>query len=241
MYRFGRSLPLVLACALAAAGTAHATGVCENTETHYDPPELFDESTRSFAIPGSQPWCDEQQDGGSLDEQRGTVSFVELRDVADKVLGRLSTASGADARHLKASAGDFDAIAFGKLHATLLARGYQPLVAPAKCRLATEWTDVESAGGWRGATLQLDVTSGGKPIAHTVLGKGSIARRGDQLVRAHVLAKQSAIAVFAIVPSCAGPPPGYFGPSDGGDCYRVDTPVVLLLDAKTTPALAACF
>jgi hypothetical protein len=56
-----------------------------------------------------------------------------------------------------------------------------------------------------------------------------------------VLAKQASVAVFAIVPSCAGPPPGYFGPDDGGECYRVNTPVAMLFDVKTLPSLAACF
>jgi hypothetical protein len=41
--------------------------------------------------------------------------------------------------------------------------------------------------------------------------------------------------VFAIVPACGGPPPGYFGPDDGGACYHVDTSRALLVDAP------ACF
>jgi hypothetical protein len=221
--------------ALAVAGHAHATGMCENVGVRYDPPELFDEATQSFAIPASQPWCDVDQDG---DEQRGTVSFVELRDVHDKVIGILSTATGADAAHLTAAVGVFDAVPLGKLHATLLARGYAPLVTKAKCKLATAWTDGANVGGWRGATLQLDVESAGKRVSRATLGAGSAARRGDQILRSHVLAKRSAIAVFAIVPSCAGPPPGYFGSDDAGDCYHDDTPVVMLLDG---PAIAGCF
>jgi hypothetical protein len=231
---------IVLVIILARA--AHATGVCENTEPRFDPPELFDETTQSFAVQGSQPWCDEVQDGGAIDEARGAVSFVMLRDVHDKVLGILSTAQGDDAKHLTAMVGKFEAVPLGKLHATLLKRGYKPLAQRAKdCKLATAWTDIAPPGGWRDATLQLDVKIGSKQLSRTRLGTGSIERRGDQFVRAHVLRQQLAIAVFAIVPSCAGPPPGYFGPDDGGMCYRVDRPLAFLLEARNTPALAACF
>jgi hypothetical protein len=225
-----------------STSAADATGLCENVAPRYDPPELFDEATQSFAIPVSEPWCEQVQDGDTYNEKRESMSFVELRDVHNKVLGVLSTATGSDADHLKTAIGAFEAVPFGKLHATLLKRGYKPLGSNAKgCKLTTAWTNVDNGGGWRGATLQLDVENRGKRALRIQLGKGSIARRGDQIVRAQFLAKQSAIALFAIIPSCAGPPPGYFGPDDGGDCYHVDTPIVMLLDAKNTPALAACF
>jgi hypothetical protein len=221
---------IALAVLLMTASHAHATGVCENTSAHYDPPELFDEGTQSFAIPALQPWCEEVQSGGAIDEKRGSVSFVELRDVHDKVLGILSTATGDDAGHLKAAVGAFEAVPLGKLHSTLLKRGYVPVVSKAKgCKLTTVWTDVGKSGGWRGATLQLDLENAGKRLLRMKLGTGSIARRGDQIVRGHVIAKQPAIAIFAIVPACAGPPPGYFGPDDTGDCYQVDTPVVMMI------------
>jgi len=244
---------LVLAAMLVLGRVAHATGPCENTGPRYDPPELFDAKTQSFAIPASQPWCDvtvdgevlppgELRTGAVIDEIRGAVSFVELRDVNNHVIAILSVARGADAEHLEQAVGVFEAVPSGKLHATLLARGYAPLVTRAKdCKLSTAWTDVEAGRGWRGATLQLDVQRSGKRLLRSPLGKGSIERRGDQFIRAHVLAKQASLAVFAIIPSCAGPPPGYFGPDDDGDCYHVNMPVATLLDAKTSPSLAACF
>ncbi len=219
---------------------ASATGLCENTPVRYDPPELFDEATQSFAVSASQAWCDVNDE--TLTETYGAVSFVELRDTHDKVLAILSTAQGADATHLRTARGDFEPIAVGKLHATLVARGYKPIVSKTKgCKLSTAWTDADSRDGWRGAALQLDVQRGKTRLSRVQLGEGSAARRGDQWFRAHVLAKQSTIAVFAIVPSCGGPPPGYFGTADGGSCYHDDTPIVVTLDATTTPALAACF
>jgi hypothetical protein len=223
------------------ARSAHAIGICEGTIRVYDAPEMFDEATQSFAIPATEPWCDViTTDNGNMDTVRGSVRFVELRDVSNQVIGRLSTAQGADADHLRQYGGDFEYVPYGKLHATLVKRGYAPIVAPSKCKLAGAWTDVQSGGGWRGATLQLDVVAAGKRVHRVRLGDGSVERRGDQMIRGHVIAKQ-AIAVFATVPSCGGPPPGYFGHDDGGDCYHVDTPVVLRLDPKSTPALAACF
>ncbi len=230
---------IAMAVVLVLARTAHATGPCENTETRYDPPELFDEATQSFAIPASQPWCDVTVTNDVVyDEVRGAVSFVELRDVRGNVLGRLSTAQGPDADHLTAH-GAFEPVPFGKLHATLLQRGYKPLVAAKNCKLQAVWADIEPPGGWRGASLSLDVVHAGKQVARILLGRGSVVRRGDQIIRSHVLAKSAGIAVLAIVPSCAGPPPGYFGSDDAGDCYKVDTPVATML--MPSPALAACF
>jgi len=226
------------------ARSAYATGFCENTERIYDPPEMFDETSQSFAIPGTQAWCDHVLDNGfPVDEQRGSVKFVELRDVFNHVIGVLSTAQGDDADHLQKFVGDFEYIPYGKLHATLVQRGYKPIVAVTKCKLAGAWTDVDPPANksWRGAALQLDVTAGGKRLHRVKLGDGAIERRGDQLIRGHTRAKGSAIAVFATVPSCAGPPPGYFGPDDGGVCYRKNEPVVLQLEVKSAPTLAPCF
>jgi hypothetical protein len=230
---------IAVAIVLVFARAASATGPCEDTDTRYDPPELFDEATRSFAIPAAQPWCDVKVTNDAVyDEVRGAVSFVELRDVRGNVLERLSTAQGSDADHLTAR-GAFTSVPFGKLHATLVQRGYKPLVAATKCKLEAVWSDLDPPGGWRGANLSLDVEHAGKRLARSLLGRGSVARRGDQIIRSHVLANAAGIAVFAIVPSCAGPPPGYFGSDDPGNCYNIDTPVVTLL--APSPALAACF
>ena len=54
---------------------AHATGLCENTPRHYDPPRLYSEIADAFAIFGSQAWC---EDDGNGKEIRGKVPFVEL-------------------------------------------------------------------------------------------------------------------------------------------------------------------
>jgi len=232
----------IVLASLCIARFAHATGTCEDTGVRYDPPQLFDGKTQSFAIPAVQDWCEEDQHNGVIDEVRGKVSFVELRDIHNKVLGVLSTATGGDAKRLNAAIGKFEAVPTGKLHAILLARGYAPLIAKSKCKLATAWTDYDPTveRDWRGANVQLEIKSAGKQLARILLGKGSLARRGDQWVRAHVIADQGAIAVFAIVPSCGGPPPGYFE-GDGGSCYHQNAPVAMLLTAKATPALAACF
>ena len=225
------------------ARSAYATGLCENTPPSYDPPEMFDEKTESFAIPVTQPWCDVVTEGDAMYEVRGNVKYVELRDTSNGIIGRVSTATGADADHLRERVGDFEYIPYGKLHATLVKRGYAPVVAPEKCKVTGAWTDVEppKSRDWRGATLQLDVLAGGKRLQRRRLGDGSIERRGDQVIRGHVRAKSSAIAVFATIPSCAGPPPGYFGPDDGGDCYRNNEPLVMQLEVKSAPTLAPCF
>ena len=48
----------------------------------------------------------------------------------------------------------------------------------------------------------------------------------------HWLAADRSVVVFSLVPTCAGPPPGYFGAGDAGLCYRIDTPDVRVIPAK---------
>jgi hypothetical protein len=213
-----------------SAGAAHAEGLCENTPLRFDPPTMFDAKTQSFAIPASQAWCDVTEDN---QEKRGTVAFVQLRDVHDKVLANVSGATGADATHLQAAIGAFEKLS--GLHAALVKRGYAPLDGKlAKCTVKTKWTGVTAGDrGWQDGTVVLELARGGKQLQQVTLGAGTAQRRGDQQVRTHAIGTQ--LAVFATVPSCDGPPPGYFSAGDAGDCYQKDQVSVRLIDAT------ACF
>ena len=70
----------------------------------------------------------------------------------------------------------------------------------------------------------------GKQIKRVSLGPIAQRRKADVVSVAHV--DGAKLVVWTLVPTCAGPPPGYFGADDGGDCYPVDTPVIRVLDAK---------
>lgn len=245
----GSSLRLVVTLAIFAATTgdlrsAHAIGLCENTPRHYDPPRLYSEAAQAFAIAGTQEWCEEQQDAGG--EVRGKVAFVELRDLTGKVIGLLSSARGPDASRMTDLVGAFEEVTAARLAATLKQRGYLPLQATSprsRCTVRTTWSAApkESVNGYPAAKLSLDVLAGAKRIARIDLGLGARDRKGAAAARGQFLPKRSSLAVWASVPTCEGPPPGYFGPDDRGVCYPVDGTRLMVLDATTTPAIAACF
>ena len=223
-----RAFVVVLVC---VARSAFASGLCENTPTHYDPPELYNPATRSFAIPATKSWCDD----GTGHEVRGTIKYVEL--ISSKgTLGRLSDVTGDDAKRV-ATWTDFELISHGTMHAELVKRGYASFVAPKLCKLAAEWTDIDPPG-WRAATLRLAVTVKAKRIATIPFAAGSEARRADVWLRSAFDKKRGSVTVIGLVPDCSGPPPGHFGSGDAGSCYVVETPVLLTLDEDNAPG---CF
>ena len=238
---------LAVCVLMLAARTAAATGVCENTPRHYDPPRLYSETEDAFAVFASQDWCDEVVSGGTIDEVRGKVHFVELRDIRGTVLAILSSARGKDAQRVTDLIGAFDPVSPAKLAGTLKARGYLPLMStgpkPRRCSVRTAWRPApkETVNGFPAATLSLEVLAGGKRLTRVELGLAARDRKPAAVVRAQWLPKRSGVAVWAIVPSCAGPPPGYFGADDAGDCYQVDNVALMVIDATATPELAACF
>jgi hypothetical protein len=233
------------AMAMLGTRTAEATGRCESTPRTYAPPRLFSEQALAFASFATQAWCEERGPGG---EVRGVVAFVELRDLDGGVVGILSSARGRDARRLEQAVGAFEAIAADRLAATLKARGYAPLVVAAtrgktRCevRTASIRAPKETVNGFPAERVQVDVVGGTGRILRVDADLIAQQRRDKLVLRAHVLTGRAAIAVWLRLPSCAGPPPGYFGPDDLGDCYPDDEIKILRFDAANTPALAACF
>lgn len=240
-----RTLVLVLfAMTMLGSRTAEAIGPCENTPLVYEPPLMFSEKEQAFAIPATQYWCEESTVGN---EVRGDLKFVELRDVNDIVIGRLSIAHGQVAKRLEQAVGAFEAVPAGKLAATLKARGYAPLAATgrgkARCavRTATTAAPKETVNGFPAERGHVEVVSGGKLLVRLDDDLTAEQRHDDFIVRAHFLAQRAAIAVWVQRPSCAGPPPGYWGPDSLGDCYPINNAEVLVLEVAKLPALAACF
>jgi hypothetical protein len=241
-------LPILLATVVIVMGlaprTAEAIGRCENTPRAYEPPTLFSEQEQAFAVPATQAWCEERDE---MNEDRGEIAFVELRDVDGDVVGILSSARGKDARRLEDLVGGFEPVAAGKLDGVLKARGFAPLAATTsgktRCEVRTDTSPApkETVNGFPAARVFVDVHGGGKRLARIDAGLAAQQRQYELVALGHAMVKRPVIAVWVRRPSCSGPPPGYFGPDDGGSCYSVDEIQVLRFDAGKLPALAPCF
>jgi hypothetical protein len=225
---------------------ASATGICENTGTTYGKPTMFAEATETFAIPATLAWCDEKEVGFGIEEERGTISYVELRDVSDKVVGVISSATGKNAKRLEEKVGTFTKVGAGKLDAELKKRGFVRLNAksPAKqaCRAQATFQKArkDKVNGFPAERMFLEVRAGTQRMLRNELGLSAAARHDKGVVIAHFYTTKKAVALFTLVPACGGPPPGYFGPDDAGDCYAIDDIKTSVIDASTGD-LARCF
>jgi hypothetical protein len=247
MIAMPRALVLIAVATLVtalASRSAHAIGLCEDTPRRYQPPRLFSEATKTFAISATLAWCEEHE----MDEVRGQIAFVELRDLDGKAVGFLSSARGQDAKRLTDVVGTFEAIPAKRLAQTLKQRGYVPLVASsigasARCTVRAVWTKApgEDVNGFPASKLALEVRAGTKRLIHRDVGLAARQRQGAEALRAHFLPKRAGVAVWINLPGCEGPPPGRFGPDDAGSCYELNEPRVMFLDAAKEPELAACF
>jgi hypothetical protein len=236
-----------VACLL-AAGTARATGACEDTEITYDPPTRFAPAQHQFAFDGVSDWCDENDDSGVLEEVRGKVRFVEIRDVTGKVVARLSSARRRDAEHLRAAVGAFEEVAAGRMQRTLADRGFVPLAAAARspaggCRVRTRYTRrAEALYGFPAGDVALEVYAGKRTLIGRDVGVASREVRGGIVARAQFLPAERALAVWVRIPQCqGGPPPGYWGEGSPGECYHADTIATALMKVADLPDLAVCF
>lgn len=216
---------LVIVAALATP--AYAIGLCEDTPRHYSAPKLYSPIEHAFAVEVTQAWCEVER--GNL-ERRGTIAYVDLVG-PNGASTKLSTATGADAMRLEKAIGSFEPVS--KIAVELARRGYLPIVSSRRCSVSPAWTgDAFSEGGWPMIEMGVDLRRGTARLAHEDLGGAAKERTRDAIVRGHWLAAEASVVVFSLVPTCAGPPPGYFGAGDAGVCYRIDTPDVRVIPAK---------
>lgn len=241
-----RSTYLLSLVGVLLPSVAAATGICENTGTTYGKPTLFAEATETFAVPATLAWCDEKDNGGSIEEVRGTIAYVELRDVNNNAVGLISSAKGKDAKRLEDSVGEFDKVVAGKLDAELKKRGYVAINAksPAKaaCRAQATFKKApkDTVNGFPAERMYIEVRAGKKSMLRKELGLSAQQRQESGVVLAHFYTTKKAVALFTLLPTCSGPPPGYFGPDDVGDCYEDDTITTSLIDGSKGD-LARCF
>ncbi|HMF43473.1 MAG TPA: hypothetical protein VKQ32_22525 [Polyangia bacterium] len=238
----------VFAACLLGAAKAHATGACEDTEIKYQPATQFAPALRQFAYEGSSDWCEENDETGVVEETRGTVRFVEIRDMTGKVVARLSSARRRDAERLRAAVGAFEEVAAGRLQSALADRGFVPLAAAARspagaCRVRALYTGhAEKQNGFPAGDVAVQIYSGRRKLADRDVGVAARELRGQILARAQFLPAERAVAVWVRIPQCVGgPPPDYWGKGVPGTCYHGDVIATALLTAAEQPDLAACF
>jgi hypothetical protein len=238
---------LVAAILVLFPGAATATGVCENTPRRYPAVIGFAAASMTFAVEGTQEYCEEIERRGSLDERRGTLSFVELQD-RNRVTGRLASLRGHDAKRLRSLVGTFERVKEGPLAATLARRGFVPVPTQTtspngRCQIRQAWsTHAVKQNGFPAHGLALEVYAGAQHLARFDIGVTADELRKNVAQRAVFLVDRAAVAVWVRLPQCVGgPPPGYFQPGDSGDCYAADSSLVLVHEAAKHKELAVCF
>jgi len=239
---------VLLAGLLLPAGAARATGACENTPVRYDVPIRFAPREHLFAYPGVSHWCEEDESSGVIEEIRGSVRFVEIRDTDGKVMTRLATARRREAERLRGNIKTFDEVAPGRMLPTLAGRGFVPLAAAARspagdCRVRKKVApQKEKLYEFPASKVAVEVYAGKRTLAVRDAGVAARELVSGVAVRAQFLADERAIAVWVRVPQCnGGAPPGYWGEGSPGECYHEDTVFVSLLTIADYPDLAACF
>jgi hypothetical protein len=95
--------------------------------------------------------------------------------------------------------------------------------------------------GFPEKALGIAVVSSGKRLFGWPAGTFAVQREKDVAVHGYFLARARLLVVWSVAPRCEGPPPGYFGPDDGGTCHDKDETALHLVRAEDQPLLAGCF
>lgn len=229
---------IVLAAALVGApAAAQAMGLCENLSATWRLDSVSERASQ-IVISGELEWCEETDDG----EERGVVHAAQIRDFSDQVAQWYLRETGvAAAQHLGRIAQNDAALPMDKLTERKKA---QDFVAPERLLKSPSGRCsakvVEKKGDADAVDLTLTVTVGGKVVWSTPLGEG-VASDEERSVLPLFLPEKRALLIWAALPRCeGGPPPGYFGEDDPGECY-VETALVLKLQKAEGTPLAACF
>lgn len=243
------TVSLLMSMALRDAG---ATGLCENNPKRYSFLAIS-ESQGAVALTVQHAWCEETQDAmGMLGERRGTVTYVELWDLATgDMLERLaSPRNTGQGERIRNVAGEFTAVPKStKITAVLASRGFttspqrnKSLNKRCITRASTSAAEAsDDSGGFPALAVSVQVLAGKQRLLEHRFTTVARLRKRDLSMVSVFLPARKALAVWARSPMCDGPPPGYFGDGDAGTCYKRDEPVFLLLPLDAHPALAPCF
>ncbi len=227
---------------------AAATGACEDLKLLRTLVGVS-EGRGEWLVETAREGCEEvETDDGELEEQRGTLHVVEAVGRDGKTARRfLSETDPAAIRRYGKPGGEPPTEPATALEAY---RKTGAFVSPATfiaspsgaCRAVVEDGETRpDQAGFSETAVQLRLTSGGKelvavPLGHHVLDEPGFA------VHTLFLPTAREVWVWAGLPVCVGgPPPGYFGEDDAGDCYSEVQVVTQRLTLAAHPALAVCF
>lgn len=243
------ALPLAALVGLSAS-PAGATGPCENIQSTL---ELVAVSKRGdrLIFEGTKGWCEEDDDGSEVTERRGEVPIALITDL-DRNLEKTFYLERDSARTREALAmigvDVSDDLAFADAYETFRDQGNVvgiDALGPSPSGACTIEIDHAPGGedeyGFPTGTATWTLRAGAQTLLEETYH--SVAITEEEVTVAPVfLATQRRLLLWIQVPRCVGgPPPGYFGEDDPGECY-VDTQRELaVFDPAGHPTLAICF
>lgn len=210
--------PLALAAALAvvlAPGAAGATGLCENTTSTWKLAAVS-EQARQALVEGEVEWCEEKDD----EEVRGTVRVAQLRTFDGKIVRWYADpVKRADDR-----LGAKGVRPLNELDAVRSKGAFRPIAelrtgAGGRCSSRVVVGETNDGGAEEMAPVTLELLIDGKKRTELSLGDAVATEEGKQ-AEALFLPTARLVLVWWSLPTCeGGPPPGYFGEDDPGECY----------------------
>ena len=201
---------------------ARATGPCENVSSS-STLAFVAERTERLIITGSVEWCEENESDGVINEDRGSVDYAKVvrfdgtveawfvdrteKHAVDTLQSHFSEANRPRAlKTLPAYVKKVGAVAPDALKSALC-------TPDVKLReLST------SSGGFDEQEVTVHIRAGERSLWSAELGTSSVDA-GQPEVHVLFLKDTRRVLVSWVVFECSGPPPGYFGEDDGGECY----------------------
>ena len=254
----GRHLWMLLASAgiLMLPGRAEAIGLCEDVQSTSRLVEV-DAASSTFLLEGQHGWCSGDDDTYTPDDggdpvsvamgEQGEVPYVEIVDETRSRVAILRLAEGQDwlkawisgAGDLLEDAGDRQALATyrGKHAFAPVARFQKSPRGRCGVRIR-EGAASEDEGGFPANAFTLEVRAGKQVLLRAEFE--ALQRLSAQPI---FLPARRTLFVWREAVECSdgGPPPGYFGEDDPGDCYELTDVELHKFTLGSHPALAQCF
>lgn len=228
---------LSLAASLfASSGPALAIGFCENLSETWTL-EAVSADGSLVLLQGDLEWCEETDEG----EERGVLHTAQVRDVSGKVSQWYLRESGKEAaRRLAGVTRAVAPLPMSKLDERKKAEGFLAPKSLQKSPSGRCEASVAATKKGDALSLTLRIAVDGKEAWSAPIGDGVASEVKRQVLPLYLPTSRS-VLLWATLPRCAGgPPPGYFGDDDPGECY-VETELHLKLHETAGTPLVACF
>ncbi len=206
---------------------AHAIGLCEGLSETFAL-KAVDAKARRVLLAGRLEWCEEVEKRGSIDERRGWLAVERVQSFEGADLGWTLKTKGAEARRRFEGLGK-TAPAPGGSWAP--AKGKTE--APCSLRIAESGEEPDDHS-FAVSEATLEVLHMGRVIQRVELGQNE----GPSPPELGLAWLPQGLAVWVGLATCGGPPPGTFGPDDGGECQATLGYELRWFDAAKLPG---CF